>query len=52
MGGDWNFVERQANKSTLNGIIYSIGEKRVFLLLKDALAIEDHFPEDSRVKYS
>lgn len=51
MRGDWNFVERQVDKSNLNGRIITVGECRVFTLLKDALEVSDQFPDTGRLKF-
>lgn len=52
MSGDWNFVERQEDKSNMNGCIISMGESRIFTLLKDALNVDDYFPIDARLRFS
>lgn len=49
---DWNFVEHQADKSTFNGRIISVDKSRVFSLLKNALGVEDSFPNNSTLKFS
>jgi len=43
---DWNFVERQEDKSSLNGKIISMGESCIFSLLKDGLEVSDQFLEN------